>query len=191
MKRAIKKGATLLLTAALLLTIGCGPAKETPNQTKPFEKVENQPAGATPVAGKPAPDFTLKTMSGEEITLSKLKGKKVILNFWASWCDPCRTEMPDFKEVARAHEGLVDLYGINLTDEDEPELAKKMILDLGLTFKNLFDEGGIVQKNYRILSVPTTIVIDEQGVILQRIDGQLNRGQIENIFQGLAKNPSK
>lgn len=192
MNRATQKWGAVLLAVSLLTGLGCASGTDSSGGTGSGQNAET-PAqtGSAPVAGKPAPDFTLKTMSGEEVTLSKLRGKKVVLNFWASWCKPCRTEMPDLKEVARTYEDQILLYGINLTAEDQRELAESMILELGLTFPNLFDEGGQVEKDYRILSIPSTITIDEQGVIVQRIDGQLSRQAIEGMFQHLLKTDKK
>jgi peroxiredoxin len=182
-----KKWGALLLTALLLVTVGCG---STNQGTDPATNTKQ--TGEAPVVGKPAPDFTLNKMGSESVTLSNLRGKRVILNFWASWCKPCKTEMPDLKEVARKHEEKVLTYGINLTADDQQELAEKMILELGLTFPNLFDTDGSVGKAYRIISVPTTLVIDENGIIAERIDGQLSRQAIEDLYnRQLAKPAAK
>lgn len=111
-----------------------------------------------------APDFTLKSESGENIRLSEQRGKVVMLNFWASWCGPCRQEMPLLDAIYKKHAkmGFV-LLGINV-EEDNTD-AKKMLKTLGVSFPILFDTGNKLSVLYNLEAMPTSIVIDKKGKI--------------------------
>jgi thiol-disulfide isomerase/thioredoxin len=149
------------------------------------EKQAEQGVQTQPYPGNPAPDFQLQTMSGQEIKLSELRGKKVFLNFWASWCGPCRSEMPDLQEMSRRYDGKVFLLGVNMTNDDTREEAERFILELGLTFPNVLDVQGQVQKDYRVLAFPMSLTVDEQGRIVERHEGYLQKGRMEEMFQKL------
>jgi peroxiredoxin len=120
--------------------------------------------------GKLAPDFSLKTVEGKEISLSDLKGKAVLINLWASWCPPCRYEMPGIQAAYEKYKsrGLVVL-GINFTVQDNLQDVKAFIQELNLTFPILLDETGDVSAGlYGMRGLPTSYFIDPEGVI-QRI----------------------
>lgn len=120
--------------------------------------------------GNPAPDFSLKTIEGKEIRLSDLKGKAVLINLWASWCPPCRFEMPGIQAAYESYKnrGLVVL-GIDFTVQDNLQDVKVFIQELKLTFPILLDETGDVSAGlYGMRGLPTSYFIDTQGVI-QRI----------------------
>ncbi|KEO81852.1 TlpA family protein disulfide reductase [Tumebacillus flagellatus] len=136
-------------------------------------------------AGSPAPDFTLATSSGESFTLSKMKGKSVVLNFWASWCGPCKTEMPDLQAMSKKYADHVQLLGINLTSDDDRDHAVQFMLENGLTFPSVLDVDGAAKKQYGILGLPVTITIDQTGKVVERHDGQLSHDQAEAMFQKL------
>ncbi len=117
--------------------------------------------------GSPAPDFILADRDGNPINLSDLRGKVVILNFWASWCQPCRDEMPDLQTLADeyADRGLVVL-GINNTYIDDKNDALAFLDELKITFPNVFDEDGDVSvMSYSIYGLPTSIWIDPAGTV--------------------------
>lgn len=135
--------------------------------------------------GQPAPDFTLKTLDGQEmVTLSELRGKPVILNFWASWCVPCRKEMPVLQAAYEAHqaEGLTVL-AINLTTEDTLPEAQAFIEELQLTMPALADEDNTVGEAYHILGLPTTYFVDAQGIITYLHLGPLDETQLNSKLQ--------
>jgi len=134
-------------------------SKQQPDQAK-----ANQIAA--PQIGFIAPDFTLISNTGQSITLSDLYGYPVILNFWASWCFPCRKEMPAIQQVYSDFEnqGLI-ILGINTTNQDKKENAIAFSTKVGVTFPILFDENGLVNTNYQIRALPTTFFIDTNGII--------------------------
>lgn len=119
-----------------------------------------------------APDFTLKTINGDSITLSSLRGQVILLNFWATWCVYCRDEMPAFQNV---YEELKDdgFIVISITEEAGSELDKVTAFkeDYGLTFQILLDESGAVSSRYYITDLPRTLLITPEGVIHKIIMG--------------------
>lgn len=117
------------------------------------------------LTGKAAPDFKLKTLDGKEISLSQLKGKPVVVNFFASWCPPCIKEMPDLNAFANEYKDKVTVLGLNVTTNDRVEDVKKMVAEQKLTFPVLLDEKGAAAVAYKIVPIPTTFFIDKDGVI--------------------------
>ncbi|MBN1640786.1 MAG: redoxin domain-containing protein [Anaerolineae bacterium] len=135
---------------------------------------------AAPQEGYPAPDFALHTTDGALVRLSDLRGKVVVVNFWATWCPPCRTEMPALQEVYLAHqERGLEVLAVNM-QEGDPQ-AEAFVLANGLTFPVLTDPGGAVSARYRIASLPTTLFIDRQGLIRAIvIGGPLSHAYLES-----------
>lgn len=119
-----------------------------------------------------APDFTLQTAEGETITLSDLRGKAVLINLWASWCPPCRAEMPAMQKVyeANAEEGFTVL-AINTTYQDDPSIAIDFVKELGLSFPILMDQEGSVSQLYQSSALPTSFFVDREGIIQEVVVG--------------------
>ncbi|MFS0663378.1 redoxin domain-containing protein [Bacillus mojavensis] len=114
--------------------------------------------------GQQAPDFTLKALSGESSSLSDVRGKKVLLNFWATWCKPCRQEMPAMEELQKEHSDLA-VIAVNFTSAEKSEKQVQAFADTyHLTFPILIDKKGI-NADYNVFSYPTTYILDEKGVI--------------------------
>ncbi len=119
---------------------------------------------AAALANNPAPDFTLKSNSGDNVRLAEQRGQVVMLNFWASWCGPCRKEMPLLDEIYQRYNkaGFV-LYGVNV--ERNTADAEKLLRDLGTSFPILWDGDSVVSKLYQVNAMPTTILIDRDGKV--------------------------
>ena len=119
---------------------------------------------ASPLVGRPAPGFTLRTLSAEPVSLQQFRGKVVVLNFWASWCFPCWEEAPVLERGWRNyHERGVVVLGVNI--QDSPEAAQRFIARVGLTFPNVRDLDGKVPISYGVYGVPETFFIDREGRI--------------------------
>ncbi|MES9830621.1 MAG: TlpA disulfide reductase family protein [Candidatus Thiodiazotropha sp. DIVDIV] len=112
----------------------------------------------------PAPDFTLKSRTGENIKLSELRGNVVMVNFWASWCGPCRQEMPILQQLYDRYQdmGFV-LLGVNV--DEESALADKMLKDIPVNFPVLYDNENSVSKQYQVKAMPSTFMVDRDGKI--------------------------
>lgn len=121
------------------------------------------PAGAVTVQDT-APDFTLKSLEGANLRLDEYRGQVVLINFWASWCGPCRQEMP---LLDRIHQRYVDtgfaVLGINVEGEEAP--ARALIDKIPVTFPVLIDEGQLVSELYKLEAMPSTVVVDRDGVV--------------------------
>lgn len=128
-----------------------------------------------PLAGHPAPDFTLSDVQGHPVALSDFKGQPVIINFWATWCGPCRVEMPHLQAAYENHHqnGLVVL-GVNLTERDDPRAVPDFLAEFGLTFPVVLDHSGQVAELYRVLGQPASVFIDQEGMIHQVFQGPVN-----------------
>ena len=109
-----------------------------------------------------APDFTLKSKAGENIRLQEQRGNVVLINFWASWCGPCREELPHFEKLQKDYEDLgFTVLAVNV-DED-PEKANILLDDIPVTFPVLFDNDDEVSKLYDVRAMPTTVLVDRDG----------------------------
>jgi cytochrome c biogenesis protein CcmG/thiol:disulfide interchange protein DsbE len=145
----------------------------------------NRPPGSV-FEGDPAPDFTLLDLDGNAVSLSDFRGQPVVVNFWATWCAPCRIEMPALQDAYEKYQdqGLVILA----LNQDEPaDLARGFFFDeMGLTFTPLLDEKSAVSATYGSFSVlPSTYFVDSQGNITAVHRGPLTLGQIEGYLAGL------
>lgn len=126
----------------------------------------------SPREGFPAPDFTLDTLDGGQITLSDLRGKVVIINLWASWCPPCRAEMPAIDNVYQANkEQGLDVLAVNSTFQDSESAAAAFVQEYGLIFPILLDRDGSVSRRYQLQALPTTYFVDRQGIIRDVVPG--------------------
>jgi len=112
--------------------------------------------------GQVAPDFALKSSTGENLRLSEYRGNVVMINFWATWCGPCRQEMPLLDELYTRYERVgFSLLGVNI--DDDSRRAMQMIEDLGVSFPVLFDARKEVSELYEVEAMPVTVLIDREG----------------------------
>ena len=133
------------------------------------ETTESQSSAEPEPETYPAPDFTVIDYSGAEVNLSDYFGKPIVLNFWASWCPPCKEEMPDFNAAAQEHTDIQFLM-VNMTDGDREtvEIAKEYVEAQGFTFPVFFDTQLSAATAYGAYSLPTTYFIDGDGNTLER-----------------------
>jgi peroxiredoxin len=126
----------------------------------------------SPREGFSAPDFTLELLGGGQTTLSNLRGQVVLVNFWATWCPPCRAEMPAIEKVYRSFKPLgLEVLAVNLTDQDSEAAVAAFIQELGLTFPIPLDRDGSVSARYILRGLPSSFFVDRQGVIRSVVVG--------------------
>jgi len=139
--------------------------------------------------GNLAYDFTLTNYAGEDVTLSGLRGKIVVLNFWASWCGPCQNEMPEFQIMqdaftAQGAKADTVFLTVNLADgqRETRDTAQAFLDEKGYTFPAVFDAGSVANL-YQIYSIPTTFVLDKNGVITEMFLGSTNQKDLEKAIE--------
>lgn len=120
-----------------------------------------------------ARDFTLNDLEGNEVTLSDLRGKAVFLNFWASWCPPCKSEMPDIEQLYKENNDT-DLVIVTINSGDGATVAKRFMEKNNYTFMVLDDHKGAVSEMYRVMALPTSLFIDKNGSLIETHYGAMN-----------------
>ena len=128
----------------------------------------SEPSGAR--VGEPAPNFQLEDLDGQSISISDLQGKPVLLNFWATWCSPCRAEMPYLQQIYEEWSGVgLEVLAINIGES--PSLVTEFLQSYNLSLPVLLDTGGKIATKYNIRYMPTTFFIDKDGTIQVKIIG--------------------
>ena len=147
-------------------------------------------AGAPPSAraGFSAPDFSLNLLGGGQVTLSALRGKVVIVNLWASWCPPCRAEMPAIEKIYQAYKGQgLEVLAINATFQDSEPDAATFVQHFGLTFPIPLDRTGGVSNRYLLRALPSTYFIDRRGIVQFVAIGAMNEALIQSKVEELVQ----
>jgi peroxiredoxin len=152
----------LLVGSSLLLLLACSDQQNGTVTSQGADK------------GQPAPDFTLTDMQGQQVSLSDLKGKVVILNFWATWCPPCREEMPSMEMLYRKYkdQGLV-ILAVNV-EKDGKQLVEAFLQRSPYTFPILLDTQAEVQNRYKVFRFPETFIIDRNGNVVEKVLGAID-----------------
>lgn len=134
--------------------------------------------------GQPAPDFTLRGPAGETVRLSDFAGNPLLINFWATWCPPCRFEMPLLEQTYRKLQG--DGFVVLAVDVQEgPDLVKPYITEMGLTFPVALDRAGAVATAYRVTGLPTTVFVDSNGIVTDIHRGALVEGALQGYLDDI------
>lgn len=135
--------------------------------------------------GNQAPDFELTTLAGDTVKLTDYKGKKVILNFWASWCPPCRVEMPFMEDYYQSfkEQDNVEILAVNMTSQErgQSEKVKEFVEEHNLTFPILLDKEGDVLDLYKVMVYPTTFIISTEGTITDIVQTSLDDHYLKEL----------
>jgi len=136
-----------------------------------------------------APDFTLNTIDGKQVVLSKLRGKVVIIDFWATTCSPCRQEIPGFVSLKKKYKGNIEIIGISLDRKSEQVVdfctKYKVNYPVGMASREILEEYGSISK---IQYIPTTFIVDRDGYIYDVIIGYRAEAELEKIVRSLISN---
>ena len=152
-------------------------------------KIDEIPGVNLPVSaavGFTAPDFELVDIKDEKVKLSDLRGKIVVLNFWATWCEPCKVEMPYFEELYQSERSDLAILGVNF--DEPPDQVKQFVDEFQLSFPILLDPGGEVQNLYRVRGYPTTLIVDQQGIVQFHHIGLITEAQLEHYLTEMGAN---
>ena len=194
----MKKYTWVFLTLALIILIGgatvlynnLGSSYQTEQlatqsppvaaPTEPAQETESVPAEETQPQNL-APDFTVVDGDGNEVKLSDFFGKPIVLNFWASWCGPCKSEMPDFDETYQERGAEIQFLMVNMTDgyQETLEKAKAFVADSGYGFPVFYDVNQDAAYTYGVTSIPTTYFIDASGNVIAYGRGALDAATLE------------
>ncbi|MHA6258498.1 redoxin domain-containing protein [Sporosarcina sp. CAU 1771] len=185
----------MVIIALIIGTLVVMTVKSNLETAKPIDKVVVGSASTTNEyefgleTGNTPPDFELSTLTGDKIKLSDYKGKKVILNFWASWCAPCKAEMPHMQNYYAKYKDSanVEIIAVNLTTAERSGIAgiEKFVDEYGLTFPIPLDSDGEVMNLYRIVPIPTTYMISTDGKIKHKFIGPMDEKMIKEFVESL------
>ena len=191
----MKPGAKYLLAVALtvLLAVGAAAAYKyltsvTTVPPSPPDNTSAPPAGGrtgAPGNRNAAPDFTVTDGGGNRVSTADLSGKPVILNFWATWCPPCRSELPAFDKLYRQYGNEVSFMMIDLTDgyRETVEDVKKFISENGYTFPVYYDTEGSAAEAYNVSSIPFTVAVGRNGNIVGTHLGAMSEAALEKLIK--------
>jgi peroxiredoxin len=168
-------------TLLMLLTLVVGLAWTWVNRLPASSTSAPASRSPAPLIGFLAPDFVLQTSGGEEFKLSAQRGTPVVLNFWATWCPPCRAELPELRSASERHAGQITVVGVN--QGESAAAVANSALELGLTFPIPLDHQGDVSQLYGVRSLPTTFFIDRDGVIRQIQNGPLTEATLAQLLR--------
>ncbi|MDT8862724.1 TlpA family protein disulfide reductase [Alkalihalobacillus sp. MEB130] len=171
---------------SILIILLCGVGFMYSQSESVYQQVEESVAATVQKGvqvGQEALPIELTTLNGEQVSLDEYLGQPVVLNFFATWCHPCQEEMPIILEMEKKlKEKGAAFLAINMTSQEKgKEEIKPFLQHYRANFDPLLDKDGDVMKKYQIIGIPTTIVIDEQGMIVQRINGGLTYEIMEDL----------
>ena len=134
-----------------------------------------------PEVGRLAPDFTLVGLDGNQVSLSDFRGKTVFVNFWATWCPPCRAEMPEMEAVYQEYKDRdVVIIGVDIVEPEDT--VRQYVQEGGYSWTFVLDTTGEVNNNYRVTSIPTSFFLDREGIIRAVNIGPMNKRAIESTL---------
>jgi len=138
-------------------------------------------ADSSDPAARPAPPLPAEVLVGPKVTLAGLRGRPAAINFWASWCEPCRREMPQLERLFRSLKGEATLVGVDYSDDGGS--ARALIRELHVTYPNLRDGSGEVGDSYGLGGLPTTVIVDPQGRVVRLLRGPQTAASVRSALR--------
>lgn len=157
--------------------------QEQPNQD---QSTKEQPTPVDKSQVQAAPDFTLTDLDGQNISLSDFQGKNVYINFWASWCGPCKLEMPDIEKIHQDYKDK-DLVVLAVNIGESQDKVKTFMNANSLSFPVLLDSQGKTAKTYKVSSIPVSLFVNKEGLIVGKQVGLMTHSQMEAYVADLYK----
>ncbi|WP_170287021.1 TlpA family protein disulfide reductase [Paenibacillus faecis] len=151
------------------------------------QAIDAMVAANVPKPGTKAPEFALVGLDGKTYQVGGKRDKPLLLNFWASWCDPCKEEAPDLVKLAEKYSDTLDVFAVNVTFYDKLDDAKAFVKDYGYTFPVLLDEKEKVYRKYNGVAFPTNVLIDPDGKIRDVVVGTLPPEELEAKIRKLVE----
>ncbi|MBJ9989110.1 MULTISPECIES: TlpA disulfide reductase family protein [unclassified Paenibacillus] len=150
-----------------------------------FQQEKPMPTETKPQAGYLAPAFTATGLDGKEYRVGGVQDKAILVNFWASWCDPCQQEAPELHALAEKYKDDLNIYGINVTKYDNKKNAKSFVEKYDVNFPVMLDLKGTIYDQYKGAVFPTNVLIDKNGVVQDVILGILPSKDLEKKIKHL------
>ncbi len=173
-RKAIGFGALVVVVIGLLVLLGIGLANRAPVTGR---------SGFTRI-GKPAPEFKLSLFEGGMVDLADYRGKPIVINFWASWCGPCRIEAPILEGLWQAYRDQdVQFIGVDIQDAEADSL--KYLREFGITYPNGLDADGRITVDYGVIGIPVTFFINRKGIVERRWVGAVSETRMTQWVQEL------
>ncbi len=174
-RSAIGFVALIIVVIGHLVLLGIGLANRAPATGR---------SGFTRI-GKPAPEFKLSLFQGGEVDLAEYRGKPIVINFWASWCVPCRQEAPILEGLWRSYREMdVQFIGVDIQDSEADSL--RYLREFGITYPNGLDADGRITVDYGVIGIPVTFFINRQGVVERRWVGAVSETRMTQWVRELA-----
>ena len=185
----MKRDATVIAVVVLVIAGMLIAGKRLTKPPTPGAAISGSNAA---LKGKPAPDFQLMDLDGNSVRLADLRGKAVLLNFWATWCPPCKIEMPWFVDLQKQYgpQGL-QIVGVAMDEGNAHDAVAKFAKDMGLNYTVLLGNDKVADQYGGVDALPTTFVIGRDGTIVTRVFGLVSHSEIEdNVRAALKQRPS-
>jgi thiol-disulfide isomerase/thioredoxin len=173
--------ASVIILFFAVTVIGC--------QKESQAKVNHNPENSTTLQdnGNKAPDFTLTNISGEDVSLSDYKGKVVIVDFWATWCPPCRKGIPDLISIKNEYKDKVEVIGISLDRENTKGSVPGFVNRVGINYPVVYFNDDVINDFGGVNAIPTTFIIDQKGNIVKKMIGLYPKSEYESQIKELIK----
>ena len=186
-------GKNIILVIILLVTGACFPFHDPPlpestYEATPQEKVHSQELVKLATLlqkGDPAPNFKVALFDGSSMKLSDLEGHPLVINFWASWCAPCRWEMPEFEESWNAHKQQ-GIRFVGIATQDVEHESRRFADEVGISYPVGFDSGGNIALAYGVTVLPTTYFVDRNHLIHRSVTGAANAGALSIFLRAIS-----
>lgn len=170
--RRVSLGLLAVVLAGILLIQGCTPSSQSITSDGPE-------ATAAVNVGESAPDFTLVDLDGNQVSLSDFRGKTVFINFWATWCPPCRAEMPEIEAIYQEYKDKgVIVIGVDILESED--VVRRFVEQGGYSWTFVLDISGEVAANYEVAAIPTSFFVDREGIIQAVSIGAMTKRAMEN-----------